>query len=111
MDELTRSDWEQIERAVDALVFKQLAKSRWGGAPKRYRDLLAKVRVHLETAHDGRTRPTDEETTVTTTPTDAQVLAFLNAMNPKAATENIADWGDETISRTRAALHAAFNAS
>ena len=40
--------------------------------------------------------------------TDEYVLRFLNASNPRAATSNLGDWGDETVARTRAALEAAF---
>jgi len=39
---------------------------------------------------------------------DAMVLRFLNAQNPRAATNYIGDWGAETVDATRAALTAAL---
>lgn len=40
-------------------------------------------------------------------PTDAMILAGLNAENPRAATDDLSDWGDWSINRMRAALRAA----
>lgn len=40
-------------------------------------------------------------------PSDAEVLAGLNAENPRAATDDLSDWGDWSINRMRAALSAA----
>lgn len=39
-----------------------------------------------------------------------QVLAALNAENPRAATDDLSDWGDFSINRMRAALEAAREA-
>lgn len=47
MDELTRADWVQIERAVEELAGR-FSRPRWGGPPKYFRDLLAKVRAQKE---------------------------------------------------------------
>lgn len=38
---------------------------------------------------------------------DEAVLRALNAEEPRAATDNLADWGEESIARMRAALAAA----
>ena len=39
---------------------------------------------------------------------DEAVLRALNAEEPRAATDNLADWGEESIARMRAALTAAL---
>lgn len=44
----------------------------------------------------------------TTEPTDAQVLAALNAMHPKAAAPSLDYWGDKSANEMRAALRAAW---
>lgn len=44
----------------------------------------------------------------TTEPTDAQVLAALNAMHPKAAAPSLDYWGDKSADEMRAALRAAW---
>lgn len=46
----------------------------------------------------------------TTEPTDAQVLAALNAMHPKAAAPSLDYWGDKSANEMRAALTAAREA-
>lgn len=71
---------------------------------KRLREALGVTGVEQCSCRTASSEPHDAPSDA---PSDAEVLAGLNAENPRAATDDLSDWGEWSINRMRAALSAA----